>query len=116
MKAGFGIRKEDGTGDSGLGTRRPRFSVAGSLLLFSPRIPIPEPRVPALLRIPIPVPPLPALLRIPIPEPRTPFAGIGALSVFLLATACAGVASSGRRSGTDAWQPASRYLEQHPAR
>jgi len=38
-----------------------------------------------------------------------------ALLVSLLGTACV-AASSGGRSGTDAWQPAARCLGQHPAR
>jgi uncharacterized protein len=41
---------------------------------------------------------------------------IGALSFFLLSTACIGATASWGKSGTDAWQPASRYLAQHPVR
>ncbi|MGO9274539.1 MAG: MATE family efflux transporter, partial [Terriglobia bacterium] len=65
--SGFGIRREDGTGDWGLGTRRPRFSIAGSRLLSCPRTPAPEPRVPALLRTPNPESRTPN----PVPSPES---------------------------------------------
>jgi len=39
-----------------------------------------------------------------------------ALLTFLLGASCVGASAAGGRSGTDAWQPASRYLKQHPAR
>src|SRR5271166_4008452 len=61
MKAGFGIRKEDGTGDSGLADRDSRLLALFFCFLRESRFPSPESRLFCESRFPSPEPRLPEL-------------------------------------------------------